>query len=298
MSLPNFKHSQLAQQLERAGIAQLKLVAPLCMGTSNQNFLATSHGESWVLRVNNPLTHKLCPRDNEVACWRIAEAAGLAPELKFVSPDYRYYLSRYINTDGAWQKQHQKHPRATHLLNQLLDKISTLALPKHRVTPRNQWHFYQQEIVSRRENLGPLLQTVAQEILALNGCVEPIIDRLELTQQLRFCHRDLNPHNLLLDKNRLLCIDFEYACTSDPRLELAAMLAHHDLTEDQKDWLMKNQLQGTGQEKNQALKDANFLYWLFTACWALIMCDDGKGAKSWYENAMTKIRRHESLMQR
>ncbi|BFM10544.1 hypothetical protein R50072_06970 [Simiduia litorea] len=298
MKLPQFKHSQLVQELEAAGITQLKLVAPLGMGTSNQNFLANSHGESWVLRVNNPLTNKLCPRDNEVACWRIAEAAGLAPELKFVSQDFRYYLSRYIDTEKTWQQQHQCHPRAAQLLGQLLGKLSKLALPKHRVTPRSQWCFYQKEIVNRSAKLRPLLQTVAKEILALDSRVEAIINRLEQTQSLRFCHRDLNPHNLLLEKNRLLCIDFEYACSSDPRLELAAMLAHHKLGDSQQDWLIQDQLKGVEQERHQTLQDANFLYWLFTACWALIMCDDGKGAQSWYENAMIKIRRHEALITR
>ena len=296
MNFSAFNYSTIADQLAPLGINQLNLIAPLCMGTSNQNFLVRSEADTWVLRINNPLTNKLCPRANEVACWRSAEAAGLAPELKFVSDDFQYYLSRYVDTGDTWQKHYRSYANATGLLSELLDNVAKLPMPEHTLTPSTQWRFYEQEITSRLAQLNPVLKIAAADILALGTQALAVLTRLEQNKSMRFCHRDLNPHNLLLEKNRLLCIDFEYACTSDSRLELAALLAHHQLNHKQKNHLIDSQLSGSRQEKIEALNDANLIYWLFTACWALLMCDDGKGAQSWYDDALRKIRQQDHLL--
>ena len=296
MNSPEIITTALQKELDAVGIAPLKIVAPLCMGTSNQNFHVESGGEQWVLRINNPLTHRLCPRANEVACWRLAEAAGIAPELKFVSVDYNYYLSRYLGAERPWHIEYKNNSETVSLLSQLLDKVAHLPLPKHQVTPRHQWQFYRQEILTRQIQFNLALKQAAAELFALEESIEQILQRLEESQTLRFCHRDLNPHNLLLENNQLICIDFEYACSSDPRLELAALLAHHRLSNSQYSQLKSSQLTGSTQEKDQALRDANFLYWLFTASWALLMCDDGKGAQSWFDDAIEKIRHHQLLI--
>ena len=90
----------------------------------------------------------------------------------------------------------------------------------------------------------------------------------------QFCHRDLNPHNLLFKNNRLYCIDFEYASASHPLCELAVVLATHRLTPEQQKLLVNGYLK---QHRNvtadavQAVPAAIDMYWVFACYWALLM---------------------------
>ena len=284
--LPEFADPQLHAELARAGIHNLKPVAPLCMGTSNQNFLATAGGDSWVLRVNSRQTEEFCPREREVLAWRLAEAAGLAPELRFVSTDYRYYLSRYVHSPEPWHKHYRENPRAVRQLHELLTGLRHLPTTARVITPESQWQQYQQQVDQQRADYTRG-QCAGLEALRLReDKILTAITQLQEDQALTFCHRDLNPHNLLLAGEKLLCVDFEYSCVSDVRVELAALLACHHLTRDQSRRLL--QLQSL-TPSNPQLAAATRVYWGYAAIWSLIMWHKGIGTGNWLSDALTLL---------
>lgn len=289
--------SQIQQaELAAAGFDHLQWGEPLCKGTSNQNVRVSANGTDWVLRVNNPLTQSLCPRENEVRCWRLATAAGIAPELVFVSSDHQIYLSRFIAQPHPWDQSYRHHPQAVALLDRLLSALAALPLPSHRVTPGQQWQYYQTALRGRLPHLDSSLRDVADQILAEDPWMHASVARLAHNQTTRFCHRDLNPNNLLLVDNKLLSIDFEYACASDPRLELAALLACHRLTNAQARKLQQRHLAGPVQQQTLDFADACYCYWVFTAAWGVIMCSDGKAALSWLREALGHLHHHKARL--
>ncbi|UTA47140.1 phosphotransferase [Simiduia sp. 21SJ11W-1] len=274
--------------LAKAGFAHIEWVAPLCAGTSNQNFHIRARGREWVLRINNPLTEALCPRANEVSCWQLAADAGLAPALEYVSDDHAIYISQFIAQATPWSAHYPHIENAPQLIDELLQSLAKLALPKHRVTPSQQWAHYRQLLESHPAM--PLhLQAECHQVLSLNDEMLQSLTRLSERENTRFCHRDLNPHNLLLHKGRLMCIDFEYACASDPRMELAALLTSHTALNFEPDLL--HHLAGTASQQQQDLADAKLCYWVFTSAWSLLMCADGKPARPWLEGALKEIAR-------
>lgn len=287
-----------AQQTElaAAGFDQIQWGEPLCKGTSNKNIRVRAKGSDWVLRVNNPLTQSLCPRKNEVQCWRQATAAGIAPELAFVSSDYQIYLSRFIAQAHPWDQSYHQLAHTLPLLQNLLSRLAQLTPPAHTLMPATQWQYYQDVLQRRRPALAPQLAKVAEHILAEAPWMQASIARLAENPVSSFCHRDLNPDNLLLHNQQLLCIDFEYACTSDPRLELAALLAHHKLTSAQTRKIKQQLLPGNPQQQALDFADASYCYWVFTACWGVIMCDDGKAALSWLKEALGHLHYHKSRL--
>lgn len=289
MTSPAPDLAQVVAELSVAGYRALKVVEPLCLGTSNQNFLLNNDDGDWVLRINNPLTDRLCPRANEVACWRMAAQHNLAPELVFVACDYRYYLSRYVRETLPWQSHYSHHPQATQLIAELLQRLGRLPTPTHQVTPREQWLFYKDMLAQRAPEFTPKLHYIHKKIQDAETSIEAALTRLGSDTALQFCHRDLNPNNLLLAGNQLMCIDFEYACASIAGMELVALFATHTLSPAQKDLISTKILGLDARQRSQHLADAETLYWWFTVCWALMMCTDGREAMNWLDNALEKL---------
>lgn len=284
--LPEFSDPLLHAELADAGIHRLKPVAPLCMGTSNQNFLATSQGESWVLRVNSQHTTDLCPREREVACWRLAAAAGLAPELRFVSGDYRYYLSRYLHTEPPWHKRYPSDLKTVRMLHELLTSLQYLPKTTRVITPAKQWQQYQQLLAQYAPNFDAHQRDAFNALMAHADTIAGAIAGLQDSQELSFCHRDLNPHNLLIHQDRLVCIDFEYSCVSDRRVDLATLLACHKLSDDQARRLL--QLQSFNANARE-LVWAKRIYWAYAACWSLLMWHKGVGSPNWIRDALIQL---------
>lgn len=66
---------------------------------------------------------------------------------------------------------------------------------------------------------------------AVRLCNE-IISSLRRPQNLCCCHNDLVAENVLA-ADRVLLIDWEYACDNDPFFDLATIVEHHELQETQ-----------------------------------------------------------------
>nr|WP_275658949.1 phosphotransferase [Shewanella sp. Isolate11] len=270
-------------------ISQALNVVSLSRGLSNQNFLITQASGQYVLRVNSLASNAICSRSAEVANWRAAESGQLAPELMFVSADRQYFLSEFIVTDKDWSElmtansahplidNHQHWGGVEEQLLSLLNRLSQLPAPDNHISASEQWQTYLTSLSQCAIKHEPdsqwqqrylhflTHQTRVKQILAM-------LDSCMLSAQ--YCHRDLNPHNLLLKDNRLYCIDFEYACLSHPLTDLASVLATHRLSTPQRHWLISQYLSGhphLTQDALTAVPAAIELYWYFACCWGLLM---------------------------
>lgn len=272
-------------------------VAPLSRGLSNQNYhLVTGNGQ-FVLRINSQASSQICKRDDEVMNWRLAQTAQLAPELLYVSDDSRFYLSRYIQTQQDWSQlmtanpahplieEHECWPGGEQALLRLLKGLSELPLPAISMSVGEQWHSYYQQLQTIAD--GPSLpesyqqawQQRWQALKALSERVDELLLSLDACMvSPQFSHRDLNPHNLLMSGGRLWCIDYEYACSSHPLVDLASVLASHRLSSNQRHSLILGYLSEhphLNDRAQAAIPNAVALYWVFAACWALLMASQG-----------------------
>nr|WP_276521546.1 phosphotransferase [Shewanella sairae] len=304
---------------------------------SNQNYCIRgfhpSHdGEGlWVLRVNSWASSQICDRKAEVANWRLAADHYLAPEIVYVSPCNRFYLSQFYSQaqqynwsalsceNGASSMSHSLSskfclpPKKSQiftlsnscdqstsasidqagLLLPLLNGLVKLPEPENKMSVDKQWHVYHHRLQSMFTKVTALegmdcneLQTTLFEawkqsyskLVANTEQIEAMLRQLErcmIHQQ--FSHRDLNPFNILLDDGALKCIDFEYACSSHPLCDLAAVLASHSLSDERRQWLIGEYLASNAnlnQHASSAVSVAVDLYWVFAVCWALQMAFD------------------------
>lgn len=283
-------------ELELAGVflSDLLCIEKLSHGLSNQNYLLESRERKWVLRINSVASSHICNRDSEVTNWKIAAEQGLAPALYYVSADNKYYLSEYIEQDEVkdWgglitalsalplpDEQEHWHKADTALLS-LLNQLARLKCPDNLLSVSEQWHIYRNALT--QINNANTEQSSANEwqrdysrLLSIQGEISHWLMELEscaLGEQ--YSHRDLNPHNLLFTQGKLKCIDFEYACGSHPLFDLAGVLSSHALSTSQRcniiDGYLENHPKLTSDAKS-ALPAAINIYWVFAACWALLM---------------------------
>jgi len=276
------------------------VATPLAHGLSNQNFLINDGELDWVLRVNSSASSQLCDRQSEVRNWNIAANQGLAPKLFYVSQDHAYYLSEYVQQapEAQWGSlltakpahplidESTLWPDAETLLLPFLRGISRLPVPENIMGVTKQWQTYRDKLALIAAKLSTLpnselavqWQMSHLELLALEDDINIWLDRLNACSRSdQYSHRDLNPHNLLYKEGKLYCIDFEYACTSHPLFDIAGVLSTHALSTAQRHFLIDGYLDGHPNltpDAKTALPDAINIYWVFAACWSLLMAAD------------------------
>lgn len=192
-----------------------------------------------------------------------------------------------------------------HLLLLLL-QLRELPAGPSAITMTQQWQRYHQQMCTVADWLRVnVTEKSIPDTLALKWltCADKLVARMpsvarwlvqveacELRPQ--FCHRDLNPHNLLFNGKQLVCIDFEYAIASHPLCELATVLATHQLSASQQRSLTLGYLHqhpNVNQAALAAVPSAVDLYWLFACYWALLM------AAGHDDNAVSFRESHQSI---
>nr|WP_282446714.1 phosphotransferase [Shewanella sp. 1CM18E] len=335
------------------------MITRLSQGLSNQNYCVRGchpsyDGESfWVLRVNSWASSQICDRRAEVANWRLAASHSLAPEVVYVSPCNRFYLSRYysqqqqynwsalssengvssmttaltnsLNESSPPHSYKSKHSYKSQrsykaqqlcqtpslklantlgkststaieeagLILPLLNGLAKLPEPENKMSVDKQWHVYHHRLQSMFAKVTALQArhcNAAQTVLltAWKLSYAKLVANIEQTEAMlrrlnhcmirqQFSHRDLNPFNILLVEGALKCIDFEYACSSHPLCDLAAVLASHSLSNEQRQWIIEEYLASNpnlNHHAGSAVSAAIDLYWVFAVCWALQMAFD------------------------
>ncbi|MBT1442939.1 phosphotransferase [Shewanella sp. JM162201] len=169
----------------------------------------------------------------------------------------------------------------TALLLELLTGLASLPLPANVKGFAAQWQDYASALslaMVTTWQADPELVAAHQALLQSDDDIQRAIAALEaMDLPLQFSHRDLTPHNILRHQGRLFCIDFEYACASHPLWDLAAVLASHQLSMDERMVLALAYLNGHASLNLghvHLIGDAVRLHWYFGAVWALLMAGE------------------------
>ncbi len=323
--LPN----QVIEALVAVGcdLSQIADIVRLSQGLSNQNFLLTIAGgetnKQYVLRINSDESDQICHRQAEIANWQLANHAGLAPALVYASSDQRYFLSEFVATKRDWSKlansavieqyQGEIWPEAEIKLLQLLQQLCGLPKPDNHISSRQQWQIYLDDLQKCSVKLNQhdvFCQQWLQCYQQLLNCAEQVqhilarLDACMIAKQ--YCHRDLNPHNILFKNDKLYCIDFEYACASHPLTDLATVLATHRLSTKQQRWLITGYLTehpNLTKDGITVLPAAIDLYWIFCCCWSLLMAcyhyatepDNAVSYLTYYDDSYRSINKRDGI---
>ena len=196
--------------------AGARVKSQLSDGPTNSSYLLDNTGVQFVLRLDKPDAVRLgLNRSNEKRICRAVADAGLAPEPIYFEPAAGVYLRHFV-PGRSWDASDLACPDKMARLARLLRLLH--ALPPIGAA------------------FDPL--AAARRYAAISGRARSrsILRRSEkLMQQITadstrsaLCHNDLVCQNVL-EGERLMLIDWEYAGIGDPFFDLAVVVRHHKL---------------------------------------------------------------------
>jgi thiamine kinase len=200
------------------GFTGARVDTQLSDGPTNASYLLEQAGAQYVLRLDKPDAAKLgLNRGNEKLVCQVVADAGLAPGPLYFDHEAGIYLRRYL-PGRSWVDSDLDSPVNLERLARLLWKLHSLAPVGAAFDPLAAARRYAAQLGSEKSQaILRRAEKLAQQINA--DSMEPAL-----------CHNDLVCHNVL-EGERLMLIDWEYAGIGDPFFDLAVVVQHHGLDE-------------------------------------------------------------------
>lgn len=221
-------------------------------GLTNRTYRVEKNGAEGVLKIDEAARgapYNTRPAEAEIQMK--AAQAGLANRVLFAGD--LVYLTEYVE-GSVWQRSCLDKQGNLELLAESLRRLHRLPLTRRSFDSTIAAKRYVERIDSPDQALVEL-------------CTE-IINSMRLPQNLCCCHNDLVAENLITTPG-LIFLDWEYACDNDPFFDLATIVEHHELSEDQVHRLLDAYFEEDGARWRETLRQQQRLYlallWLWLA---------------------------------
>jgi thiamine kinase len=201
------------------GFAGARVKSQLSDGPTNSSYLLELTGAQYVLRLDKPDAVKLgLNRSNEKRICRAVADAGLAPEPIYFDPAAGVYLRHFV-PGRSWETSDLASPDQMARLARLLRLLHALPPIGAAFDPLAAARRYAAKSGrARSRSILRRSETLMQQITADSA-------------RSALCHNDLVCQNVL-EGERLMLIDWEYAGIGDPYFDLAVVVRHHKLDKE------------------------------------------------------------------
>ena len=239
-------------------------------GLTNTNYRIVIDDDCFVLRISGKnTTHLGIDRTAEYQALKVAESAGIGPEIVYFIKPEGHLLTRWI--DGThWTHEEYRKPRNIELMVKTVKKLHSLPpLPFE----FNIFRRVESFIKTAESYEIPFPENFDQFIETMKSVER---DQLrDISSWFHFCHNDLVAVNLLYceRKNEVKVIDFEFAGMGDIYYDLANLVYCHDnigpIPNDLEEFLLKCYFGKVTDNKRIRLTGMKYMFTLFTAMWGL-----------------------------
>jgi thiamine kinase len=240
------------------GFSQAPIVRQIAAGPVSDGFLVEHAGGQYVLRIDRPIAATLgLDRDAEATIAGAMGEQGIGPRLEFADPGSGVLVSEYL-PGRSWVVSDLDDPENLRRLAGMLRRLHGLqAIGKPFALRSNLTHY------------AGLVGTAEAQQMA--GEADVLLRRLSADDsRLCLCHNDLNSANIL-DSGSLHLIDWEYAAIGDPCFDLATVIQHHGLTEEQAEGLLTAYQGPVSDEDRHHLGRYRRVYDRLLALWLLAL---------------------------
>ena len=185
-------------------------------GSTNRSFKLQKNNISYVLRIDDNHTKDLkIDRLKESLVLNNAARAKLAPEVIFEDRKHGILVTLFIR-GSSWLEKDFHDPKKIKILVKLLHEIHALPKVGHSFDPREIAKNYMSNLEDQSDYCG-----------FATKCIRIITD-LGYIQDQCCCHNDIHSSNLIQGE-RLMVLDWEYAFDNNPMFELASISSYHNL---------------------------------------------------------------------
>jgi thiamine kinase-like enzyme len=221
-------------------------------GLTNRTYLVEAGGNKAVLKIDDgSRSSPYNARNTEARIQTMAADKGLAGRVLFASDTV--YMTEYL--EGIiWSGECLEENTNLDALAAALKKLHTLPLTGRTFDATGAARDYIQRIENADSELvSDYLRKVEVGPMPHNLCC---------------CHNDLVAANII-NTPEIRFLDWEYACDNDPFFDLATVVAHHELSSEQSDYLLDAYFDGDGRRwREQLARQASVyeaLLWLWEA---------------------------------
>jgi thiamine kinase len=190
-------------------------------GTMNRSFRVRTRAGLFVARIHNEAAATLgADHGQEARLHAAAAAAGLAPALVHVDPDYCFMIMDHV-PGPTWTADDLGRPERLRLLGSTLRVLHSVPPPAD--APFDIWA----SIERLHERLCAALPGEAAHLSQLSDRARvALLVSDSAARPAGVVHNDLH-HTNLIGVDRLFVLDWEYGGVSDPLLDLACVLAYY-----------------------------------------------------------------------
>jgi len=225
-------------------------------GLTNRNYKVEAADQCFVLRLDDEHTANFkLDRDTELKARNCACAAGLAPRVVFADNNHGILFSEYLTGD-VWQAADLNETQNLVSLAELIREVHEL--------PSLGVRFDASQVM--RHYAGNLIDSA--DLQAFAGRCQQIAMQTPVADSYCCCHNDVIAENIVV-QDRLMLLDWEYACDNHPLFDLASVIGFHDLGAKQTDTLLSAYAGGADAILREHLDDQVRLYdsvqWLWLA---------------------------------
>lgn len=226
------------------------ILSELFGGLTNRTWRVTKDGKSGVLKIDDgPREAPFNSRCDEAYAQNMACKAGLAP--KVILADCGLYFTEYVE-GTVWTRDCLDKAGNLEMIASALKRLHALPL-----TGRS----FDASVAAKRyvDNLKGLEPDVAEKCLG-------IVASMRLPLNLCCCHNDLVAANLITTPE-LMFLDWEYSSDNDPFFDIATVVEHHELSDQQVSVFLDAYMGGDGQRWRAHLEQQRKLYLALLCLW-------------------------------
>ncbi|MFN3991506.1 MAG: phosphotransferase [Tabrizicola flagellatus] len=190
-------------------------------GKTNHNVLVEDQGRRYVVRFGTDIPEHGILRWNEMAITRAAEAAGVGPAVRHAEPGLLvldFVEARPLTPEDRSDKL--LIPRLADLVARVhRDVTEAVTGPVLCFSVPHILRDYARLLTGRGSPHGPLLPGLMAEAGELDRAIGP--------SEMRLCHNDLLPGNILIGAGDIWLIDWEYGGFGNPLFDLGGIASNN-----------------------------------------------------------------------
>ncbi len=240
-----------------AGIAALdgaEIISELPGGLISNSYLVARGLERFVLRMDTDIAVTLgLDRHAETEVLGSVSHHGLGPRLEFSDPERGLLITRYIE-GRVWGPADLHEPAKIDQLGGLLRQLHALNVVAQPF-----------DLPGKIENYTKIIGT--DEGCAVAGRAQSLLRELTNYQTHEcLCHNDLIFANIV-EGQRLMLIDWEYAAVGNPLFDLAIIAEQHQFDQDEEAGLLAAYFDDVSEEASKSLACARLFYTHLSVLW-------------------------------
>lgn len=198
-------------------ISDIKDIVPIKKGLNNRSFKFLCNDVYYIYRHPGVNAMKIIDRSKEAASLRAAKKLKIDETLIYVDEAEGWKISRYIDTKEEFDFSNIRH------IKMLADNLKILHQSKVCVGFRFDYYEEAKKLIEIVKHVDGLSY---RELITAKAKMEPVFDFLKCDSwNISLCHNDLYEPNLLIDKDRLHIIDWEFAGDSDIGFDICKLFA-------------------------------------------------------------------------